>query len=223
MEIVQLASGQRALKASTHSQIIIPLPKVLPEKFTIELGVINRNSNAIGANTFDLAGGRVANDSKYTMVGWGHNGLSVSGGALDHAMGTPRDEHYMGQPLINEFEARQAAVGTEVVKVMLHISNDEQKERLLARLDNPAKHWKYSTEDLKQRAFWDDYMAAYQAAFDATSRNMRPWYVVPANKKWYARIAVQQLLLEALGTRTGVAQGRVRRGSRAPARGTVLN
>jgi PPK2 family polyphosphate:nucleotide phosphotransferase len=100
---------------------------------------------------------------------------------------------------INEFEARQAAVGTKVVKVMLHISNDEQKERLLARLDNPAKHWKYNTEDLKQRAFWDDYMAAYQAAFDATNTEQGPWYVVPASKKWYARIAVQQLLLEALG------------------------
>ncbi|MFP3459265.1 polyphosphate kinase 2 family protein [Arthrobacter globiformis] len=100
---------------------------------------------------------------------------------------------------INEFEARQAAVGTKVVKVMLHISNDEQKKRLLARLDNPAKHWKYNTEDLKQRAFWDDYMAAYQAAFDETNTDHAPWYVVPASKKWYARIAVQQLLLEGLG------------------------
>lgn len=100
---------------------------------------------------------------------------------------------------INEFEARQAAVGTKVVKVMLHISNDEQKERLLARLDNPAKHWKYNTEDLKQRAFWNDYMDAYQAAFDATNAEHAPWYVVPASKKWYARIAVQQLLLEGLG------------------------
>ena len=100
---------------------------------------------------------------------------------------------------INEFEARQAAVGTKVLKVMLHISNDEQKERLLARLDNPAKHWKYNTEDLKQRAFWDDYLAAYQAAFDETNSDHAPWYVVPASKKWYARIAVQQLLLEGLG------------------------
>jgi PPK2 family polyphosphate:nucleotide phosphotransferase len=100
---------------------------------------------------------------------------------------------------INEFEARQVAVGTKVVKVMLHISNDEQKKRLLARLDNPAKHWKYNTEDLKQRAFWDDYMAAYQAAFDETNTEYAPWYVVPASKKWYARIAVQQLLLEGLG------------------------
>lgn len=100
---------------------------------------------------------------------------------------------------INEFEARQVAAGTKVVKVMLHISNDEQKKRLLARLDDPAKHWKYNVEDLKQRAFWDDYMAAYQAAFDATNTEYAPWHVVPASKKWYARIAVQQLLLEGLG------------------------
>lgn len=99
---------------------------------------------------------------------------------------------------INEFEARQTAVGTKVIKVMLNISNDEQRERLLARLDKPEKHWKYNTGDLKERAFWDDYVAAYQAAFDATNTEHAPWYVVPANKKWYARIAVQQLLLEAL-------------------------
>jgi PPK2 family polyphosphate:nucleotide phosphotransferase len=99
---------------------------------------------------------------------------------------------------INEFEARQTAVGTTVIKVMLNISNEQQKKRLLARLDNPAKHWKYNTGDLTERAFWDDYMAAYQAVFDATNTENAPWYVVPANKKWYARIAVQQLLLEAL-------------------------
>jgi PPK2 family polyphosphate:nucleotide phosphotransferase len=99
---------------------------------------------------------------------------------------------------INEFEARQTAAGTKLVKVMLHISPDEQKERLLARLDDPAKLWKYSSNDVKERAFWDDYMDAYQKAFDKTSSKAAPWYVVPANKKWYARIAVQQLLLEAL-------------------------
>ena len=99
---------------------------------------------------------------------------------------------------INEFEARQTAVGTIVIKVMLNISNEEQKERLLARLDKPEKHWKYNTGDLKEREFWGDYMAAYQAVFDATNTEHAPWYVVPANKKWYARIAVQQLLLEAL-------------------------
>ncbi|MGM9472199.1 PPK2 family polyphosphate kinase [Pseudarthrobacter sp. YS3] len=99
---------------------------------------------------------------------------------------------------INEFEARQTDAGTKVVKVMLNISKDEQKARLLARLDNPAKHWKYSSGDLKERAFWNDYMDAYQAAFDATNTEAAPWHVVPANKKWYARIAVQQLVLGAL-------------------------
>ena len=99
---------------------------------------------------------------------------------------------------INEFEARQTAAGTKIVKVMLHISRDEQKERLLARLDEPAKLWKYSSNDLKERAFWGDYMDAYQKALEKTATESAPWYVVPANKKWYARIAVQQLLLEAL-------------------------
>jgi PPK2 family polyphosphate:nucleotide phosphotransferase len=99
---------------------------------------------------------------------------------------------------INEFEARQTAVGTKIVKVMLNISRNEQKERLLARLDDPAKLWKYSSNDVKERAFWDDYVDAYQTAFDKTHTEVAPWYVVPANKKWYARIAVQQLLLEAL-------------------------
>ncbi|MDP9981997.1 PPK2 family polyphosphate:nucleotide phosphotransferase [Pseudarthrobacter oxydans] len=99
---------------------------------------------------------------------------------------------------INEFEARQAAAGTKIVKVMLHISPDEQKERLLARLDDPAKLWKYSSNDLKERAFWNDYMDAYQKAIEKTATEIAPWHVVPANKKWYARIAVQQLLLDAM-------------------------
>lgn len=99
---------------------------------------------------------------------------------------------------INEFEARQTEAGTKIIKVMLNISKDEQKTRLLARLDNPAKHWKYSSNDLKERAFWGDYMGAYQAAFDETNTEAAPWHVVPANKKWYARIAVQQLVLGAM-------------------------
>jgi PPK2 family polyphosphate:nucleotide phosphotransferase len=99
---------------------------------------------------------------------------------------------------INEFEARLTASGTRIVKVMLNISREEQKARLLARLDDPSKHWKYSSGDLQERAFWDDYMAAYQAAFDRTHTEVAPWHVVPANRKWYARIAVQQLLLHAL-------------------------
>lgn len=99
---------------------------------------------------------------------------------------------------INEFEARQTDAGTTIVKVMLNISRDEQRERLLARLDDEAKLWKYSSNDVKERAFWSDYMDAYQRAFDKTNTKVAPWYVVPANKKWYARIAVQQILLETL-------------------------
>lgn len=99
---------------------------------------------------------------------------------------------------INEFEARQTAAGTKIVKVMLNISRDEQKERLLARLDDETKVWKYSANDVKERAFWTDYMDAYQKAIEKTHTDVAPWYIVPANKKWYARIAVQQLLMDAL-------------------------
>ena len=114
-----------------------------------------------------------------------------------HGWASP-DEIKRRYVAINEFEARLGDSGTKVVKVMLHISGAEQKERLLARLDDPSKHWKYSRGDLDERAHWEDYMAAYQAAIDETSTPNAPWHVVPANKKWFARIAVQQLLLGAL-------------------------
>lgn len=113
-----------------------------------------------------------------------------------HSWATPEElkRRYIA---INEFEERMTDSGTKIVKVMLYISKDEQKARLLARLDNPAKHWKYSRGDLDERAFWDDYMTAYQAAIDETNSDVAPWHVVPANKKWFARIAVQQLVLGA--------------------------
>ncbi|MGN7147865.1 polyphosphate kinase 2 family protein [Arthrobacter sp. SAFR-179] len=114
-----------------------------------------------------------------------------------HGWASP-DEIKRRYVAINEFEARLGDSGTKVVKVMLHISGAEQKERLMARLDDPSKHWKYSRGDLDERAHWEDYMAAYQAAIDETSTPNAPWHVVPANKKWFARIAVQQLLLGAL-------------------------
>ena len=99
---------------------------------------------------------------------------------------------------INDFEKRLTDAGTRVVKVMLHISPDEQKERLMERLDRPDKHWKYNPGDVDERLLWPKYMEAYQLAFERTSTDWAPWYVVPANSKWYARIAVQALLLEAL-------------------------
>ncbi|MGO4384243.1 PPK2 family polyphosphate kinase [Specibacter sp. RAF43] len=101
---------------------------------------------------------------------------------------------------INAFETQLAAAGTRVVKVMLNISADEQKRRLLARLEDPTKYWKYSPKDVDERVFWPDYMDAYQKAFERTGTAAAPWHVVPADKKWYARLAVQEILIEALAS-----------------------
>jgi PPK2 family polyphosphate:nucleotide phosphotransferase len=99
---------------------------------------------------------------------------------------------------INDFEKRLTDAGTRVVKVMLHISSDEQKSRLMQRLDRPDKHWKYNPGDVDERLLWPKYMEAYQIAIERTSTDAAPWHVIPANRKWYARIAVQALLLAAL-------------------------
>ncbi|WP_137843088.1 PPK2 family polyphosphate kinase [Microbacterium sp. 2FI] len=99
---------------------------------------------------------------------------------------------------INDFENRLTDVGVRIVKVMLHISSDEQKARLTERLDRADKHWKYNPGDVDERALWPAYMDAYQTVFERTSTDHAPWHVVPANRKWYARLAVQDLLLEAL-------------------------
>ena len=99
---------------------------------------------------------------------------------------------------IVDFEDRLAARGVHLVKVMLHISGDEQKARLAERLERPDKHWKYNPGDVDERELWPAYMDAYQAVFDRTSTDRAPWFVVPANHKWYARLAVQALLIEVL-------------------------
>lgn len=110
----------------------------------------------------------------------------------------PAEEIERRYGAINDFEKRLTDAGTRVVKVMLHISPDEQRTRLMERLDRPDKHWKYNPGDVDERALWGDYMDAYQAVFDRTSTDHAPWHVVPANRKWYARLAVQALLLETL-------------------------
>jgi PPK2 family polyphosphate:nucleotide phosphotransferase len=99
---------------------------------------------------------------------------------------------------INEFEAELAASGTTIIKVMLHISADEQKERLQDRLERPDKHWKFNAGDIDERLRREQYMDAFQIAFDRTATADAPWYVVPADSKWYARLVVQHLLIEAL-------------------------
>lgn len=99
---------------------------------------------------------------------------------------------------ILDFEERVAASGTVIVKCMMHISKEEQRARLAERLDRPDKYWKYNPGDLEERALWDDYQEAYQVAIERTSTETAPWHVIPANRKWYARLAVSQLLTDAL-------------------------
>jgi PPK2 family polyphosphate:nucleotide phosphotransferase len=99
---------------------------------------------------------------------------------------------------INDFEAELAASGTTIIKVMLHISAEEQKQRLQERLERPDKHWKFNAGDIDERLLRDQYMHAFQVAFDRTTTADAPWYVIPADSKWYARLVVQHLLIDAL-------------------------
>ena len=99
---------------------------------------------------------------------------------------------------INDFEAELVAEGVVVVKCMLHISADTQKERLGARLADPEKHWKYDPGDLDERARWPAYREAYEIALERTNTEVAPWHVVPSDRKWYRNLAVGQLLLETL-------------------------
>ncbi|MGH9137437.1 MAG: PPK2 family polyphosphate kinase [Acidimicrobiales bacterium] len=96
------------------------------------------------------------------------------------------------------FEELLADAGTTIVKLFLHISPDEQAERLQARLDEPHKRWKFRKVDLDERARWHDYLAAYEEAIARTSKPRAPWYVVPADRKWYRNWAVLRILLETL-------------------------
>jgi PPK2 family polyphosphate:nucleotide phosphotransferase len=99
---------------------------------------------------------------------------------------------------IRGFERHLARSGTVVLKFFLHISLEEQRQRLLARLDEPAKRWKFSAGDIAERKLWDKYMAAYEDAIRATSRDDAPWYVVPADNKPFARLVVARAIVDAL-------------------------
>jgi PPK2 family polyphosphate:nucleotide phosphotransferase len=114
-----------------------------------------------------------------------------------HAM-APADEIEKRYGIITEFEADLVAAGTTVIKIMLHISPDAQKSRLLARLDDPTKQWKFNPDDVNERGFWNQYQEAYQIAIQRTTTDNAPWYVVPADHKWYSRLAVQDILLTHL-------------------------
>ncbi len=99
---------------------------------------------------------------------------------------------------LQEFERLLADEGTTIVKVYLHISKDEQRERLQARLDNPLKSWKFNPDDLDVRKRWDEYMAVYEEVITETSTDFAPWHVVPADRKWVRDVVIASVLIETL-------------------------
>ena len=99
---------------------------------------------------------------------------------------------------INNFEKHLHQNGTHILKFFLNLSKDEQKERLLSRLDNPNKNWKFNKADLEARAQWNEYQTAYEEMLEKTSKEHAPWYVIPADKKYFARVAIGSIILEKL-------------------------
>ncbi len=99
---------------------------------------------------------------------------------------------------INNFEKHLHENGTTVIKFFLNVSRDEQKKRFIERIDDPAKNWKFSAQDIKERQLWDKYMECYEDVFSNTSTSYSPWYVIPADKKWFTRIAVIDIIVNTL-------------------------
>jgi PPK2 family polyphosphate:nucleotide phosphotransferase len=117
----------------------------------------------------------------------------------------PRDREKPGRKFwvqrfddINSFERHLVRNGTIVIKFFLYVSKDEQKKRFLERLDKPEKNWKFSTSDVKERGYWDDYIEAYEEALEATSTDWAPWYVIPADHKWITRAVVADVITTTL-------------------------
>ena len=99
---------------------------------------------------------------------------------------------------INDFERMLVENGTVVLKFYLHISKDEQKERLESRIDDPTKHWKVEASDIRERAYWEDYMQAYEVMLEKCSTDWAPWHIIPGNKKWYRNLVITECIVEAL-------------------------
>ncbi|MCB0973971.1 MAG: polyphosphate kinase 2 family protein [Actinobacteria bacterium] len=99
---------------------------------------------------------------------------------------------------INNFEQMLTEEGTTILKFFLHISREEQRQRLQERIDNPSKRWKFSHADLKERGFWESYQEAYTAMLNRTSTEWAPWYVIPANRNWYRNVLISQVVVRTL-------------------------
>lgn len=99
---------------------------------------------------------------------------------------------------INNFERTISENGTVILKFFLHLSKEEQKRRFLSRIKNPDKNWKFSAADIEERAFWEDYQNAYETAISRTSTDYAPWHIIPANHKWFSRVAIGNIIAETL-------------------------
>lgn len=99
---------------------------------------------------------------------------------------------------IRNFEKHISINGTVIIKFFLNVSKEEQKERFLDRINEPLKNWKFSSGDIDERERWDEYMMAYEEAINASSKDHAPWYVIPADKKWFARIAISEIIVNTL-------------------------
>ncbi len=99
---------------------------------------------------------------------------------------------------IRDWEKHLAENGTHILKFFLNVSKEEQKQRFLDRINEPEKNWKFSMGDVKERGHWEDYMAAYTDAIEETTTEKAPWYIIPADKKWFMRLAVSEIIVEAL-------------------------
>lgn len=100
--------------------------------------------------------------------------------------------------IINNFERQAYENGTIILKFFLHVSKEEQKKRFLARIDEPEKNWKFSTSDVKERQLWDKYMSAFEQAIENTATDYAPWYIIPADRKWFMRAAVGDIIVGTL-------------------------
>jgi polyphosphate kinase 2 (PPK2 family) len=112
-----------------------------------------------------------------------------------HAAGEVWRDRYRS---INDLERHLSANGTQIVKVYLHLSKEEQRRRFLQRIDDPQKRWKFSAADIEERGYWKQYMKAYEECIQATSTTLAPWYIVPADDKENARLIVSKIVLKTL-------------------------
>ena len=129
-----------------------------------------------------------------------HPEVALKGGNPEYNSVDDLDQQFWNHRYesIRDFEKHLHRNGTVILKFFLHVSKEEQKERFLERIDDPLKNWKFSSFDVQERSHWDEYMQAYEEAINETSTEFAPWYIIPADKKWFARIAISNIITDRL-------------------------